>query len=98
MTSISYLNLSLWISSSIFKNFRLLKQFDVSISLEKATAERKFIIPEYIKKELELNGVLDTYLKQPNYLKREQVNYIEVAKKEETKINRLKKLIERLST
>ena len=46
----------------------------------------------------ELNGVLDTYLKQPNYLKREQVNYIEVAKKEETKINRLKKLIERLST
>ena len=34
MTSISYLNLSLWISSSIFKNFRLLKQFDVSISLE----------------------------------------------------------------
>ena len=34
MTSISYLNLSLWISSSIFKNFKLLKQFDVSISLE----------------------------------------------------------------
>ena len=70
----------------------------VSISLEKATAEIEFIIPEYIKKELELNGVLDTYLKQPNYLKREQVNYIEVAKKEETKNNRLKKLIERLST
>lgn len=66
----------------------------VNVSLEEDTTERKFIVPEYIEKELHANGVLDTYLKQPDYLKREQVNYIEVAKKEETKINRVRKLIE----
>lgn len=69
----------------------------VEVSLEKDTKERKFIVPEYIGKELQANGVLDIYLKQPDYLKREQVNYIEIAKKEETKINRIRKLIENLS-
>ncbi|HOV69235.1 MAG TPA: YdeI/OmpD-associated family protein [Clostridia bacterium] len=47
----------------------------------------------YIEKALKENGVLEQYLKQPDYLKWEQVNYIEVAKKEETKQNRLNKLI-----
>lgn len=70
----------------------------VEVTLELDTKERKFVVPPYIEKELQAAGVLDTYLKQPDYLKREQVNYIEVAKKEETKINRIKKLTERLSS
>lgn len=58
----------------------------VSISLEKATAEIEFIIPEYIKKELESNGVLDTYLKQPNYLKKNKLIILRLQKKKRQKI------------
>lgn len=47
----------------------------------------------YIEKALKDSGVLEQYLEQPDYLKREQANFIEVAKKEETKQNRLNKLI-----
>ncbi len=61
----------------------------VHVTLEKDTKERKYIVPPHIEKALKESGVLDQYLKQPNYLKREQVNFIEVAKKEETKQNRL---------
>ena len=69
----------------------------VVITLERDTKERKYIVPEHIKEALASGGVLERYLKQPDYLKREQVNFIEVAKREETKENRLKKLIERLN-
>ena len=41
-------------------------------------------------------GVLEAFLKQPDYLKREQVNRIELAKKEETKTNWIQKLIAEL--
>ncbi len=40
--------------------------------------------------------VLETFLKQQDYLKREQINKIELAKKEETKANRIQKLISEL--
>jgi len=36
------------------------------------------------------------FLKQPDYIKREHINHIEIAKKEETKTNRLDALIKRL--
>lgn len=65
----------------------------VHITLEKDTKERKYTAPPHIEKALKEKGVLVQYLKQPDYLKREQVNFIEVAKKEETKQNRLNKLI-----
>lgn len=65
----------------------------VHVTLEKDTMERKYVVPSHIEKALEESGVLEQYLKQPDYLKREQVNFIEVAKKEETKRNRLNKLI-----
>ena len=65
----------------------------VHVTLEKDTRERKYIVLPYIEKALKDNGVLEQYLKQPDYLKREQANFIEVAKKEETKQNRLDKLI-----
>ncbi|MDF2905553.1 MAG: hypothetical protein K0R34_874 [Herbinix sp.] len=65
----------------------------VHVTLEKDTKERKYVVPPHIEKALNERGVLEQYLKQPDYLKREQVNFIEVAKKEETKQNRLNKLI-----
>ena len=65
----------------------------VHVTLEKDTRERKYIVLPYIEKALKDSGVLEQYLKQPDYLKREQANYIEAAKKEETKQNRLDKLI-----
>ncbi|MNO15557.1 hypothetical protein D3C76_52230 [compost metagenome] len=40
--------------------------------------------------------VLNTFLEQPDYIKREQINYIELAKKEETKNRRILTLIDKL--
>ncbi len=68
----------------------------VHVTLEKDIKERKYVVPLHIEKALKDNGVLDQYLKQPDYLKREQVNFIEIAKKEETRLNRLNKLITQL--
>ncbi|MHB1151141.1 MAG: YdeI/OmpD-associated family protein [Eubacteriales bacterium] len=68
----------------------------VHVTLEKDIKERKYVVPSHIEKALKNSGVLDRYLKQPDYLKREQVNFIEIAKKEETRLNRLNKLITQL--
>jgi len=65
----------------------------VHVTLEKDPKERKYVVLPYIEQALKDNNVLDQYLKQPDYLKREQANFIEVVKKEETKQNRLNKLI-----
>ena len=65
----------------------------VHVTLEKDTKERKYVVPPHIEKALKESSVFEQYLRQPDYLKREQVNFIEVAKKEETKQNRLNKLI-----
>ena len=62
------------------------------VTLEKDDQPRVFVIPPYLETILKDNGVLDAFLKQPDYLKREQVNKIELAKKEETKTNRIQKL------
>lgn len=69
----------------------------VHVTLEKDIKERKYVVPSHIEKALKDSGVLDRYLKQPDYLKREQVNFIEIAKKEETRLNRLNKLITQLA-
>jgi hypothetical protein len=68
----------------------------VHVTLEKDNQLRVFAIPTYLETILQENGVLDVFLKQPDYLKREQVNKIELAKKEETKMNRIQKLITEL--
>ena len=69
----------------------------VHVTLEKDDHPRIFTVPVYLKTILVNGGVLETFLKQPDYLKREQVNKIELAKKDETKTNRIKKLIAELS-
>lgn len=68
----------------------------IHVMLEKDNTPRVFKIPDYLEAALKDGGVLDTFFKQPDYLKREQVNKIELAKKEETKMNRIQKLITEL--
>ena len=68
----------------------------VRVVLEKDDKKREFIIPGYLKDALKDAGVLDAFLKRPDYEKREQANHIELAKKEETKQNRINALIKRL--
>ncbi|MHB1483541.1 MAG: YdeI/OmpD-associated family protein [Saccharofermentanales bacterium] len=69
----------------------------VHIKLEKDEQPRTFKIPDYLETILKDGGVLEAFLKQPDYLKREQINKIELAKKEETKANRIQKLITELN-
>lgn len=68
----------------------------IHVKLKKGEEDRKIVVPDYITKILEDHGMLITFLEQPDYIKREQINYIELAKKEETKNNRLLALMERL--
>jgi Domain of unknown function (DUF1905). len=68
----------------------------VHITLEKDDLPRVFTTPAYLEPILKDNGVLEIFLRQPDYLKREQVNKIELAKKEETKTNRIEKLVSEL--
>ena len=65
----------------------------IHVTLEKDEQLRLFTIPVYLETILKDGGVLEAFLKQPDYLKREQINKIELAKKEETKANRIQKLI-----
>ncbi|MNB86266.1 hypothetical protein D3C81_620790 [compost metagenome] len=66
------------------------------VILKKDEANRNIVVPDYISKELEDHHILDNFLSQPDYIKREQINYIELAKKEETKNNRILALINKL--
>lgn len=70
----------------------------VYVTLEKDTRQRKYKAPPHLEQALEKSGVLVQYLEQPDFIKREQVNFIEIAKKEETKQNRLNKLITLLAS
>ena len=69
----------------------------VHITLEKDTKKREIIIPDYIENTLKNVGVFELFQTQPDYIKREQINHIELSKKEETKINRLNSLVKRLA-
>ena len=68
----------------------------LSVTLEKDDTPRVFKAPDYIEKALKDADAWEKFSAQPDYLKREQVNKIEIAKKDETKTNRLNKLIELL--
>lgn len=68
----------------------------IHVTLEKDEQPRIFTTPTYLEIIFKESGVLEAFLKQPDYLKREQVNKIELAKKEETKTNRVQKLITEL--
>jgi len=68
----------------------------VHVTLEKDAKKRELVIPVQIEEALKNAGILELFLKQPDYAKREQINYIEIAKKDETKSNRINALIKRL--
>jgi len=68
----------------------------VHVTLEKDDKPRELVLPTDIKAALKNAGVLDLFLRQPAYLKREQVNYIEISKKDETRTNRIAALTKRL--
>ena len=69
----------------------------VSVTLEKDTKKREVMIPGYIEEALQNAEILERFLEQPDYIKREQINHIELAKKEETKANRMNALIKKFS-
>ncbi|MEK4508253.1 YdeI/OmpD-associated family protein [Paenibacillus sp. FSL K6-2524] len=66
------------------------------VTLKKCEENRIIVVPDYITKILEEHHILNTFSKQPDYIKREQINHIELAKKEETKNNRILALISKL--
>jgi len=66
------------------------------VVLEKDDRKREVAVPDHIEKAIRDAGKWEDFNSQPDYAKREQINHIELAKKEETKANRLHVLIERL--
>lgn len=70
----------------------------VRVTLEKDDQQRVFTLPEHLEEMFRDAGVLEKFIRQPDYLKREQINKIELAKKEETKANRIQKLIAELNS
>jgi hypothetical protein len=68
----------------------------VRVTLEKDTKKREVIIPAHIEIILKEAGRLELFNKQPDYIKREQINHIEIAKKEEARTSRMNTLIKRL--
>ena len=68
----------------------------VHVVLKENKEIRQVVLPAYIEDGLESRQVLEAFLKQPDYLKREQIQFIELAKKEETRHNRITALCGRL--
>jgi hypothetical protein len=68
----------------------------VHVVLEKCEGKREIVVPDYIATALRENSVLDKLLAMPDYLKREEINKIESAQREETRAKRLQALIGRL--
>ena len=68
----------------------------VHVTLEMSGGKHEFVVSGYIEEYLRSAGVWELFDGQADYSKREQANHIELAKKEETRENRLKKLAEQL--
>jgi hypothetical protein len=68
----------------------------VHVALKENKEIRQVVLPAYIEVELENQKVLGAFMSQPDYMKREQIQFIELAKKEETRQNRIAALCSRL--
>ncbi|MNC39230.1 hypothetical protein D3C75_878790 [compost metagenome] len=68
----------------------------VHVTLKENKEIRQVVLPEYIENVLQNQKVLNAFLGQPDYMKREQIQFIELAKKEETRHNRIAALCSRL--
>lgn len=69
----------------------------VQVTLEKCEEKREVIIPDHISIALNENAALDRFLEMPDYIKREEINKIESAKRDETRSKRLQALIDKLA-
>ncbi|WP_151736433.1 YdeI/OmpD-associated family protein [Paenibacillus tengchongensis] len=67
------------------------------VILRKSEGKREVVVPEAIANTLAAHDMLSTFLSQPDYIKREQINHIELAKKEETRNNRIMALVQKLN-
>lgn len=69
----------------------------VLVTLEKDSKKREVEIPPEVAQRLQTTKVWEVFQKQADYIKREQINHILLAKKEETKHNRIEALLKRLT-
>jgi len=69
----------------------------VHVTLEKDVKKREFVTPAHYQAALQNAHVWDVFCRQPNYLRREQINAIEIAKQDETKTRRFNALIQKLA-
>lgn len=53
-------------------------------------------MPDYIKQALEENGVMQDYLARPPYQQNDYIGWIERAKRPETRLKRLGRMIDEL--
>lgn len=68
----------------------------VHVLLKACKENRQVVLPAYVEEVLESRNVLDAFLRQPDYIKREQLQFIELAKKAETRQNRISALCGKL--
>lgn len=68
----------------------------VHVLLKECKEIRQVVLPAYIEEILENQKVLGSFINQPDYIKREQIQFIELAKKEETRHNRIAALCSKL--
>ncbi len=69
----------------------------IKVKMEYETKQKSLIIPDFILEKININEtLLKKFNELPRYIKKEEINKIVSAKKEETKQNRLNKLIQML--
>ena len=69
----------------------------VHIILGQCEEKREILVPIYISIALKEAAACDKFLEMPNYIKREEINRIESAQREETRTKRLQALIAKLA-
>lgn len=69
----------------------------VQVMLEKCDEKRELMVPDYISIALKENAAFDKFLEMPDYIKREEINKIESAKRDETRSKRLQALMAKLT-
>lgn len=70
----------------------------VQVMLEMSEGKRELVVPDYILAALKENAAFEKFLAMPDYTKREEINKIEIAERDETRAKRLQALIARLAT
>lgn len=69
----------------------------VRVTLEKCGEKRELVVPDHIATALKQSAALDKFLAMPDYIKREEINKIESAQRDETRSKRLAALIDKLA-